>query len=304
MSLKNHSLSSHQVAAASHLPDGLTTMCAGCLSVCTKTMHIKARYCVSVRRPAAWTSMKIFPDPPPVNHNPALPPTNHTCPWRHSGEEWRRSCSRLSAQLRTGVARLLRTRMSKMDWCVDGPKPWGTRMLTENAFPSSPQRSLLSLPLTAWCSPFAVYLEEDECCSCKGREGGGSSTVHEGFPFSFFFSKISNLYQKEINAHRLSSAADDDILWKPWISRRDQPRRASRRLESVRYWVCRWTFTESVYKVDKTSLTKLNFALHLCVFKSVQPLLTFRFLRDAEGKRRDVFCSDVLKTIYRERSGR
>lgn len=25
-------------------------------------------------------------------------------------------------------------------------------------------------------------------------------------------------------------------------------------------------FTESVYKVDETSLTKLNFALHLCVF--------------------------------------
>lgn len=57
MSVKNHSLSSHHVAAASHLPDSLTTMCAG-------TMRIKARFC------EATCSMKIFPDPPPVNHNP------------------------------------------------------------------------------------------------------------------------------------------------------------------------------------------------------------------------------------------
>lgn len=60
-------------------------------------------------------------------------------------------------------------------------------------------------------------------------------------------------------------------------------------------------------KVDETSLTKLNSALHLRVLNQDKPLLTFRifffFLRDAEGKRRDIFCCDVLKTIYRRRSG-
>lgn len=48
-----------------------------------------------------------------------------------------------------------------------------------------------------------------------GGGEGGSSTVHEGFPFLFFsfcFPISQNLYQEEINADHLSSAGDEDIL--------------------------------------------------------------------------------------------
>lgn len=86
---KNHSLSSHQVAAAS-LPPSLRRsdhyvrwMCVRALKQCI----LKACCRISVRRPAARTSMKIFPDPPPVNQKhppPALPPTNPARPLRHS----------------------------------------------------------------------------------------------------------------------------------------------------------------------------------------------------------------------------
>lgn len=41
--------------------------------------------------------------------------------------------------------------------------------------------------------------------------GGGSSTVHEGFPFLFTsFPKSQIFKQEEINGHQLSSAGDDD----------------------------------------------------------------------------------------------
>lgn len=63
-------LSFHQVAAASHLSLRQSDHYVRWMSVCAKTMHIKARCCISVRLPAARTSMKIFPDPPPANHKP------------------------------------------------------------------------------------------------------------------------------------------------------------------------------------------------------------------------------------------
>lgn len=73
MSRKNHSLSSPlSLRQSDHY--------VRWMSVCTITMHIKARRCISVRLPAAQTSMKIFPDPPPVKHKPALPPTNPARP--------------------------------------------------------------------------------------------------------------------------------------------------------------------------------------------------------------------------------
>lgn len=69
MSLKNHSLR----LTCSLSPPRQSDHYVRWMSVCTKTMHIKARRCISVRRPAAWTSMKIFPDPPPVKPQPRSP---------------------------------------------------------------------------------------------------------------------------------------------------------------------------------------------------------------------------------------
>ena len=147
-------------------------------------------------------------------------PTNPARPLGLSGEEWRRSCSATSQD----PLRLLRDRI----WWVDGPKqPWGT---------PSRQSSELSLPLTAWCSPVTEVLQE--VAANEGwRGGGGSSTVHEGF--FFLFSKISNLYQKEINA--LSSRR----WWRYTVKAMNQSQRSKpgepvgdRSPSGIR--VCRW----------------------------------------------------------------
>lgn len=85
--------------------------------------------------------------------------------------------------------------------------------------------------------------------------------------FSFFF-LFQNLKSVPERDQCSSAVLSRRWWWRYTVKAMNQSQRSNQesRSESVRYWVCRWTFTESVYKVDKTSLTKLNSALHLCVF--------------------------------------
>lgn len=117
-----------------------------------------------------------------------------------------------------------------------------------------------------WTSSTSLQLQgEDKWVGVGGSSLNGSWRIS----FSFLFSKISTRKRWTVIGRPSAGGDDDggDILWKPRISRRDQTGRAGRRLfQSVRYWVCRWTFTESVYKVDESSLTKLNSLFTLRVF--------------------------------------
>lgn len=160
--------------------------------------------------------MKIFS---PVNHQATPPLTNPAHLLWHSGEEWRRSCSRPGYVLDS-------------DCPGEGPKTALTN--TRSSFQSS---SLL----TAWCCPFAVTVRgrlggrwelqlQGEGGLGGGRGAAGSSTVHEGFPF--LFSKICTRERS-----MLITCAQQAMMI--YCERHEAEIKES---QSVRYWVCRWTF--------------------------------------------------------------
>lgn len=228
-------------------------MCVRALKQCI----LKACCRISVRRPAARTSMKIFPDPPPVNRNPppALPPTNPARPLRHSR-------GGMTEELQSAPA----THRTRSD--CSGEKMGPVGLTDQNNPPEEHTRwqltlfpfrsSALSLPLTAWCSPFASIFRRSfngsQVCRCEGRwvvGGGAPQRFMKDFHFFSFVVVFQNLNlspdkRSMLITFRSAGDADADILWKPWISRRDQTRRASWSWESVRvmsvsvnfHWEC------------------------------------------------------------------
>lgn len=116
---------------------------------------------------------------------------------------------------------------------VDGPKqPWGTAVL----------RSLLSSPLTAWCSPFTVYWEEVECA---GGWGGALQRFMKDFHTFFLFQNLKFVPERDQCSSPVLTGGDVKGYCESHESVvKIKPEEPKRRLEPVRYWVCRWTFTE------------------------------------------------------------
>lgn len=125
---------------------------------------------------------------------------------------------------------------------------------------NSPDEHALFLPGPLRCSlPDVAHsqsqsedvLEEDESCSCKGREdwgeGGaaGSSTVHEGFPF--LFSKICTRERSML----ITCAQQAMMIYCERHEAEIKESQSEISQSGIEY--VGELFTESVYKVDETS---------------------------------------------------
>lgn len=131
-------------------------------------------------------------------------------------EEWRRSCGLPGhvQTLKTFSEADLGDRLSDW-WTKSTLAAWRRRIITENFNRRRGGRGLLE----------------------------GSWRI---FPLFYFLTFLS---ERDQRSSRPAGGGDEEILWKPRISRREQKQEVS--WSRRRCWKCRWTVTESVYKADE-----------------------------------------------------
>lgn len=175
--------------------------------------------------------MKIFS---PVNHQATPPLTNPAHLLWHSGEEWRRSCSRPGYVLDS-------------DCPGEGPKTALTN--TRSSFQVLFAAHCLMLPIRSH-SQRTSWRKMRAAAARGGRIGGrggaaGSSTVHEGFPF--LFSKICTRERSML----ITCAQQAMMIYCERHEAEIKESQSEISQSGIEY--VGELFTESVYKVDETS---------------------------------------------------